>query len=94
MVEDYAAAWDNTKFDYLTVLYDGENFPSEYALPLTTEANAHAWILGHPPAFCNTQDKTILAKILPGFDQETTDFYRWKVTLTQAEIHARCYRKN
>ena len=93
MVEDYAAAWDNTKLDYLTVLYDGENFPAEYPLPLTNEANARQWILGHPPAFCNTQDKEILSRILPGFDQETTDFYRWKVTLQQDELQALLQKK-
>ena len=93
MVEDYAAAWDNTKLDYLTVLYDGENFPAEYPLPLTNEANARQWILGHPPAFCNTQDKEILSRILPGFDQETTDFYRWRVTLQQDELQALLQKK-
>ena len=93
MVEDYAAAWDNTNLPYLTVLYDGENFPTEFALPLTDEANARQWILGAPPAFCNTQDKEILARILPGFDQETTDFYRWKVTLTQDELQALLHKK-
>lgn len=93
MVEDYTAAWDNTKLDYLTVLYDGATFPAEFALPLTEEANARQWILGKPPAFCNTQDKAILARILPGFDQETTDFYRWRVTLPQDELQALLQKK-
>ncbi len=93
MVEDYAAAWDNTKLDYLSVLYDGETFPAEYPLPLTDEANARQWILGDPPAFCNTQDKEVLARILPGFDQETTDFYRWRVTLQQEELQALLQKK-
>jgi SpoIID/LytB domain protein len=93
MVEDYVAAWDNTKLDYLTVLYDGETFPAEFALPLTEEANARQWILGHPPAFCNTNDAEILARILPGFDQETTDFYRWRVTLAQDELQALLQQK-
>lgn len=93
MVEDYVAAWDNTKLDYLTVLYDGENFPAEYALPLTGEANARQWILGNPLAFCNTRDAEILSRILPGFDQETTDFYRWKVTIQQDELQALLQKK-
>ncbi len=93
MVEDYTAAWDKTKFDYLMVLYDGEKFPAEYTLPLTDEANAEQWIRGNPSAFCNTRDKEILARILPGFDQETTDFFRWRVTLTQAEIQALLLKK-
>jgi SpoIID/LytB domain protein len=93
MVEDYTAAWDSTKLEYLTVLYDGENFPAEYALPLTDEANARQWIGGNPPAFCNTRDAEILARILPGFDQETTDFYRWRVTLAQDELQALLQKK-
>jgi SpoIID/LytB domain protein len=93
MVEAYEAAWDNTKLDYLTVLYDGENFPTEYALPLTDETNARQWILGNPPAFCNTRDPEILSRILPGFDQETTDFYRWRVTLQQDELQALLLKK-
>ncbi len=93
MVEDYAAAWDNTKLDYLTALYDGETFPAAFNLPLSNEDNARQWILGHPPAFCNTQDNEILARILPGFDQETTDFYRWKVTLQQEELQTLLQQK-
>jgi SpoIID/LytB domain protein len=93
VVEAYEATWDNTKLDYLTVLYDGETFLTEYALPLTEEANARQWILGNPPAFCNTNDKEILSRILPGFDQETTDFYRWRVTLAQDELQSLLQKK-
>ena len=28
--------------------------------------------------FCNTTDKSILSQVLNNYDQETTDFYRWK----------------
>jgi len=53
---------------------------------LSVEANAEAWILGTPPAFCNTTDKHILVQVLNNYDQETTDFYRWRVRYTTAEI--------
>ena len=36
--------------------------------------------------FCNTEDASILANILPDFDQETTDFYRWEVRYTYSEL--------
>ena len=36
--------------------------------------------------YCDTKDKTLLAQILPGFDQETQDFYRWTVRYTGDEI--------
>ena len=44
------------------------------------------WILGHPEAYCNTKDVNTLRRILPSFDQETTDFFRWKVTYTCMEL--------
>lgn len=36
--------------------------------------------------YCDTKDRTLLAQILPGFDQETQDFYRWTVTYSGAEL--------
>ena len=35
--------------------------------------------------FCNTTDPKVIQQVLNDYDQETTDFYRWTVTLTQAE---------
>lgn len=53
---------------------------------LRTEENAEAWILGNPPAFCNTSDKNVLQQVLNNYDQETADFYRWTVSYTKEEI--------
>ncbi|MBO0863030.1 MAG: SpoIID/LytB domain-containing protein [Chloracidobacterium sp.] len=86
MTESYDAAWEDARFPYLAVSYDGEEFPAGYDLPLTDEANAERWIRNSPPAFCNTADASILERILPNFDQETTDFYRWRVRLEQDEL--------
>lgn len=36
--------------------------------------------------FCNTQDKDILGQVLNGYDQETTDFYRWQVKYDRREL--------
>ena len=36
--------------------------------------------------YCNTNDQALLARILPGFDQETQDFYRWTVRYSGDEI--------
>jgi SpoIID/LytB domain protein len=36
--------------------------------------------------FCNTSDSEMLSKILPIFDQETTNFYEWSVEYTQQEL--------
>jgi len=41
---------------------------------------------GRESDFCNTKDATVLREVLNGYDQETTDFYRWKVRYTQKEL--------
>ena len=53
---------------------------------LTIEANAEAWIRQSPDAFCNTTDATILSQVLNDYDQETKDFYRWRVSYSQQEL--------
>jgi SpoIID/LytB domain protein len=45
-----------------------------------------AWIQTSPPAYCNTTDGRLLKQILPNFDQETTDFYRWTVKYDPDEL--------
>lgn len=74
----YGSAWDDREVPYLSPVYDGPPPPPPF--------EAHAWILGDPPAYCNTQDPTLLSQLLPGFDQETRDFFRWTVVLTGEEI--------
>ncbi|MBP5518123.1 MAG: DUF4922 domain-containing protein [Bacteroidales bacterium] len=55
-------------------------------LDLTDEGKAEAWIFSEPDAFCNTKDAVILSQVLNNYDQETANFYRWKVEFTQEEI--------
>ncbi len=86
MTESFDAAWEDARPPYLAVSYDGEHFPSEFDLPLTDEANAEKWIRHSPVAFCNPNDGAILGKILPDFDQETPNFYRWRVVIAQDEL--------
>lgn len=38
--------------------------------------------------FCNTTDKKVLAQVLNDYDQETPDFYCWKVEYSQEELAA------
>ena len=53
-----------------------------------SEGAAERWVRSSPEAYCNTTDGNILRQVLPSFDQETTDFYRWTVTYTQEELAA------
>lgn len=60
---------------------------SSAVLPdLIVEANADEWIRTSPDAFCNTTDSKILSQVLNDYDQETKDFYRWRVHYTQQQL--------
>ena len=84
-VEEFQYCWENIKKPYLQALPD--TLPDSTPLPdLTDEAVARQWILSSPDAFCNTTDQKVLSQVLNDFDQETTDFYRWSQTYSQAEV--------
>jgi stage II sporulation protein D len=87
MTEVYRAAWEDKDVPYLTSVYDVPGSePSGYRMPLSTEANAEAWIASSPPAYCGVVTPELLARIVPAFDQETPDFYRWRVEHSQEEL--------
>ena len=86
MTERYSAAWEDKYVPYLDCFYDGANDGHGYALPLTDEANAEPWITSSPQAYCNTTSSELLSRILPGFDQETLDFFRWEVGYGAVEL--------
>ena len=82
--EEFQNCWENVKHPYLIRQRDSK---TEKQLPdLTIEAEADKWIRTSPVAFCNTQDKKILSQVLNNYDQETADFYRWKVSYSQQEL--------
>ncbi len=84
--EEFQYCWEDTQYPYLAKQRDSK---THTALPdLTQEAAADHWIRTSPEAFCNTTDKKILSQVLNNYDQETTDFYRWKVEYTQEELSA------
>lgn len=86
VTEEFQYCWEDTPKIYLTAVRDIA-LGIESTLPnLTNEEEAEKWIRFNPPAFCNTQDKRILSQVLNDYDQETVDFYRWKVTLTQEKL--------
>lgn len=84
ITEEFDTCWENKKYPYLTAVRDDKN---DTAMPyLTIEEEADKWIRSTPDSFCNTHDKHIISQILNNYDQETTNFYRWKVRYTQEEI--------
>lgn len=42
--------------------------------------------MASPDSFCNTSDKGILSQVLNNYDQETVNFYRWRVEYTPAQL--------
>lgn len=86
ITEEFQYCWEDTPKTYLTAVRDIA-LGVEHTLPnLTNEEEAEKWIRFNPPAFCNTQDKKILSEVLNDYDQETVNFYRWKVTLSQKKL--------
>lgn len=99
--EEFQYCWADTPHSYLRKQRDFRIFspksgdlsyeainPASGLPDLTNELEADTWIRTSPPAFCNTKNKEILSQVLNNYDQETTDFYRWKVAYTQDELSA------
>ena len=90
--EEFQYCWEDSPKPYLIAVRDtreGMTQQGADALPdLSDEATAETWIRTSPESFCNTQDKKILSQVLNDYDQETADFYRWHVTITQQKLKA------
>jgi SpoIID/LytB domain protein len=92
--EAFENAWEPVPHPYLVPVIDAPGPPEEYSLDFSIEEHAEQWIRNTPPAFCNTADARILSQVLLNYDQETHDFYRWKVEYTQDEISDLIRRKS
>ena len=86
VTESFKNVWEPKEYEYLTSIVDYKYYPENYNLNFSDENIARKWIKGNPSAYCNTSDQRILSQVLLDFDQETKDFYRWKVEYTQKEL--------
>ena len=89
--ERFSACWADEDYAYLQPVRDyaadGGTPDAVGIIPdLSDEQNAREWILSSPEAFCNTSDPALLSTVLNSYDQETADFYRWRVEYTQEEL--------
>jgi SpoIID/LytB domain protein len=84
--EEFEYCWEDKHYPYLSAVRDAEEEENRPLPDLTNEEEAEHWIRKAPKSFCDTHDKKILSQILNNYDQETTDFYRWKVRYTQEEL--------
>lgn len=82
--EEFEACWDDAHRPYLEAV--GCN-PNGAQIPdLTDEETATEWILSNPEAFCNTYDSDLISIALNDYDQETRDFYRWRIEYSQRDL--------
>lgn len=90
VTERFSACWADEDFPYLQAIRDNaakDSISSAGSVPdLSDEQTARNWILSSPEALCNTSDPDLLSTVLNSYDQETADFYRWKVEYTQAGL--------
>ena len=90
--EEFQNCWENIKYPYLVKVRDSK---TNTEIPdLTIEKNAVEWILSSPEAFSNTSDKRILSQVLNNYDQETVNFYRWRVEYSQNDLSTLIYNRS
>lgn len=91
--ESFENVWEPVKHPSLSAVYDYKFSADDLDTDFSKESNAVKWIKGNPSAFCNTTDTKILSQVLLDYDQETKDFYRWKVEYTQEQLSDLIKRK-
>jgi stage II sporulation protein D len=84
LTDEFHLTWEPVQVPYLHSVSDA----SRALPPVHSEEEARRWILSSPEVFCNTTDGNILRQVLPSFDQETTDFFRWTVTYPREDLEA------
>jgi len=86
VTEVFENVWEPVNHPYLQKLADSDRTPEGYAPDLQVEESAIKWIMGNPEAFCNTTDSKVLKQVLNDYDQETNDFFRWRVVYSRDEL--------
>lgn len=92
--ETFENVWEPEVHPYLQAIIDNPAPADGFDTDLTNEEAAQKWIRNAPEAFCNTHDKAVLSQVLNDYDQETTDFYRWKLVYQQADLAELIARKS
>jgi stage II sporulation protein D len=82
LTENFENVWHNEEIPYLRSVSDSVTKHKA----IRSERDAERWIHSTPDAYCNTSDENLLKQVLPSFDQETKDFFRWKVEYHREEL--------
>ena len=88
ITERFSTCWQDVDFGYLTAIADCPQGSAEIPPAASSEADARRFILGNPDVFCNVTDHRLLSRVLPDFDCETRQFFRWSARLSQDELQA------
>ncbi len=86
VTERFENVWEPVPHSYLVPIVDAASPPEEFVGTLEDDTRAGQWIRRRPAVFCNTNDQDLIAHVLPTFDRETRDFFRWRVEYTQQEL--------
>jgi SpoIID/LytB domain protein len=82
LTEEFDTAWDGKRIPYLASISDA----SVSRHRIGSEEEARRWIFSEPKSYCNTKYEALLETILPDFDHETKDFFRWRVEYPREEL--------
>ena len=94
ITESFENVWEPEIHPYLQSVVDNPFLPDGFDADLTDEEASERWIRNTPDAYCNTNKKEILSQVLNDYDQETKDFYRWKITYQQKDLAELIARKS
>jgi SpoIID/LytB domain protein len=82
--ENFRNVWEEADVPYLSAVADA----AHPASPVQSEKEARRWVLSDPDAYCNVKDRNLLQQALTTFDQETKDFFRWKVEYQREDLES------
>lgn len=82
ITECFESCWEDASIPYLQSVGDSRHPHGR----ILNEEGAQKWINSRPDSYCNTTDTRIIKQILPSFDQETADFFRWKIEYRREEL--------
>ncbi len=86
VTELFENCWANVPHNYLQRVVDNDSISYDLVPDLTVEKNAQKWICSEYTSLCNSSDANVLSQVLNNYDQETQDFYRWRVEYTTDEV--------
>jgi stage II sporulation protein D len=88
--ELFGSCWEEKSIPYLQSVSDS---PEQYT-QLFNGDDAERLIVSSPDVYCNTTDGKMLQLVLPSFDQETTDFFRWNIEYSSDQLEEILHTKS